>query len=311
MNGDGSQANPWIITTWDELISDNRQNTDYCEWHGGDINLNDIRPQGYTSGVVIKGRIDFKGATIRNYCCSLVRYSSSNEFGIRFNTGANSTSGYVKNLNLLNMYMRTNGVAPFITFSGSENRFVTVTNCRFSGYFIDNSSSSSTSHIIDIPGRSGYTAEQHIDNCAFNIRTQRSGSGTTDLFHTNNAYINNCRFQLDMKMNSNNNLNSNTDNYWGRFTDCKFTGRVYWKTSGLDTSTYVQLTGANCSNNVFLFDFGSYGIQASALNITNDNKKDSQDNYILCYSGGTQCTDAQLGNAQYLSDLGFPIVVPN
>ena len=100
MTGSGTQADPYIITKWSDLIDTTRDNNSFCEWTGGDIDFNEINPTGYDAQIDIKGNIDFHNATFKNF-----RHNgtSTGRGNIWFE---NKT--YMKNLNFLNFYMQIN-----------------------------------------------------------------------------------------------------------------------------------------------------------------------------------------------------------
>lgn len=123
MTGKGTKDDPYIVATWDEFLDvcDNGGNT-YVECARNVIwDMNEIAPNGITSGITLSANIDGSGATIRNLS-SDINNSSAGVF--------NMQQGYLKNINIENCYLQ-DGTALFMQNSYVSN----YDRCIITGYF--------------------------------------------------------------------------------------------------------------------------------------------------------------------------------
>ena len=66
ITGTGTQADPYVVTTWAELASKTSETGVYIKL-GNDIDMNDEYPEGLTSGLTVKcAQIDGDGKAIKN-----------------------------------------------------------------------------------------------------------------------------------------------------------------------------------------------------------------------------------------------------
>lgn len=94
------------ISTWEELLA-TQANTEYI-WTGGNLNFDEIQPNGFSSTIVIAGRVDFNGAVFLNF------RSIAN---VALSYGSSSDNGrYWKNLTFQNIehIVSTNSYGAFI-----------------------------------------------------------------------------------------------------------------------------------------------------------------------------------------------------
>lgn len=141
MTGNGTKDDPYIVATWDEFLDvcDNGITT-YVECARNVVwDMNEISPNGITSGITLSANIDGSGATIRNLS-SDINNPSAGVF--------NMQQGYLKNINIENCDLR-DGTALFMQSSYASN----YDRCIITGYFAHGSavfrSSSSRWHTMN------------------------------------------------------------------------------------------------------------------------------------------------------------------
>lgn len=294
MTGSGTQADPYIISAWSELIT-SRNATDYYEWHGGNLDFNTIQPSGFSSAITIYGIGDFKGATFKNF-----RSIASNAHGINFN------GRYLYNLNFLNAYFSGNDIG--IAF-GLSNNSSSVNNCSFSGIVTPRTGFSS-SHVSMLDSLAGGSGRVTLNQCAVNFEAYNN-SGNMYIVGDKVSLID-CRVNLDIVHNglamTAYGYGDGYETYRG-FQNCKFTGRVLnteGETIVISRNGYGEDTGNQppIKNNAFLFSEGSYKLHSSGgVSVCNSDT-------MTLDAGSTNvvaCTSAQLQNPAYLRSVGFPI----
>lgn len=284
MTGSGTQADPYILTTWEELLNA----SGYCEWHGGNLNFNDIQPSGFTSLVSIGGIIDFKGATFINFKSK--NTSTQNPGGIIFTSS-------ISNLNFLKSKFE-NVRSPLIQVARTPNSG-TATSCAFEGEV-------TTTHNVDIIGsayNSSYYHRSNYQKCAFRFRANTTAQ---IWFATGTAGFIDCDIYTDIIQNGaefSNIYRGGTGEYNSRFSNCRLRGRFI--NSGGD---YVKVGDTNSRHgfNFFDFDSGTYLLLSSSSKSVYNSEK------ITAYEGTTNvvgCTAEQLASVSYLrsSNVGWDI----
>lgn len=275
MTGSGTQADPYILTTWEELLNA----SGYCEWHGGNLNFNDIQPSGFTSLVSIGGIIDFKGATFINFKSK--NTATQNPGGIIFTSS-------ISNLNFLKARFE-NVRSPLIQVARTPNSG-TATSCAFEGEV-------TTTHDVDIIGSaysSSYYDRSNYQKCAFRFRANTTAQ---IWFATGTAGFIDCDIYTDIIQNGaefSNIYRGGTGEYNSRFSNCRLRGRFI--NSGGD---YVKVGDTNSRHgfNFFDFDSGTYLLLSSSSKSVYNLEK------ITAYEGTTNvvgCTSAQLSSVSYL-----------
>lgn len=104
------------ISTWEELLA-TQANTEYI-WTGGNLNFDEIQPEGFTSAVNIKGNIDFNGAVFLNF---------RSQASTAIQRSGGSSASYFKNITFQNAEhtpASTNPAVFFSGFSGKTNKVV-------------------------------------------------------------------------------------------------------------------------------------------------------------------------------------------
>lgn len=267
MTGSGTQADPYILTTWQELIASRGQST-YSIWQGGNLDFNTIAPNGFTSDVKIYGAVNFNNATFKNL---YIRNG-----GLYFYNGV----GSIQKLNLINCYIIPQYSA--ITFGTALNNYVDDVKISM---LVTPSADDKTA--IECGYTNGYL---YFNRCAITVDciTPYSFFLSSSL-----GDYKDCTFNFNIKQ------SGATLSQWGRstFVNCKVNGQV------LNTSGNSIGLGSSNSGTFYNFDSGTYTASSTATSVYDSSK---------CTITGTNvigCTTAQLGNAEYLRSVGFPIGV--
>lgn len=281
MTGSGTQADPYIITTWEELIDTTSRTTiDFCEWDGGDIDLNDIKPEGYMDSIVINGIIDFKDATIKN-----LRTIAGNKTPIVFAFG---TNGYIKNLNLLNCFF-TGSYRYAIQFGQDVSSDIYLENLRI-GTFLDLASSDDCTIIRTTPDSRSYSST--FQKCSFNFRSDTQSKVCLVYGRRQDFY--DCQFDFDIKSRDRYNVVENE--YKADVYHSIIKGRYVGQ-----TETTKNFTGFNNHSNIYLFDEGSYTSNSQGITIYNS------ENCTITGTNVVGCTSTQMADTTYLKSIGFAI----
>lgn len=122
MTGKGTKDDPYIVATWDEFLDvcDNGSST-YVECARNVVwDMDEIAPNGITSGISLSANVDGSGATIRNLVSDI-----NNPSGGVFNM----QQGYLKNINIENCNLQ-DGTALFMQSSYTSN----YDRCVITGY---------------------------------------------------------------------------------------------------------------------------------------------------------------------------------
>lgn len=123
MTGKGTKDDPYIVATWDEFLDvcDDGSST-YVECARNVVwDMDEIAPNGITSGISLSANVDGSGATIRNLVSDI-----NNPSGGVFNM----QQGYLKNINIENCNLQ-DGTALFMQNSYTSN----YDRCVITGYF--------------------------------------------------------------------------------------------------------------------------------------------------------------------------------
>lgn len=266
MTGSGTAQDPYILTTWQELIASRGENT-YSVWQGGDLDFNTIAPNGFTSDVKIYGAVNFNNATFKNL------YIKNG--GLYFYNGV----GSIQKLNLINCYIVSRYSA--ISFGTALNNYVddvkismlatpnadntTLIGCDYGNhsYLYLRRCAITISCITSYKVYLSYSLGDFQD-CIFNFNIKQSGTVLSQYQRSN-------------------------------FINCKVNGQV------LNTSGNSIGLGSSNSATFFNFDSGTYTASSNTTSVYDSSK------CTITGTNVTGCTTAQLGNAEYLRSIGFPI----
>lgn len=267
MTGSGTAQDPYILTTWQELIASRGADT-YSVWQGGNLDFNTIAPNGFSSDVTIHGAVDFSGATFKNLY--LRNCSLKMSYGV----------GSIKNWNLINCYILPEysaiyfGIALYnyvndvkismlVTPSADDK---TAIDCGYgNGYLYFNRCAITVDCITPYSFFLSSSLGDYKD-CTFNFNIKQSGTVLSEYQRSN-------------------------------FINCKVNGRV------LNTSGNSIGLGSNNSATFYNFDSGTYTASSTVTSVYDSGK------CTITGTNVTGCTTAQLGNAEYLRSVGFPIGV--
>lgn len=267
MTGSGTQQDPYILTTWAELIA-SRSDSSYSVWQGGDLDFNTIAPNGFTSDVIIHGAVDFSEATFKNLYlrnCSL-----------KMNHGV----GSIKNWNLINCYILPEYSA--IYFGTALYNY--VNDVKISAIVTESSDNHS---ILSCGYGSGYL---YFNRCAITLEC----ISTNEVYLTGNiCTFYDCALNFDIETPA----ASLGDYQRGTFNNCKITGKV------LNSYGNAVKLGSNHVSSFFDLNEGTYEGTSSPVSLYNSEK------CTITGEGMEGCTTSELGDAEYLHSIGFPIGV--
>jgi hypothetical protein len=291
ITGSGTQADPYIVTTWSELITD-RDNSSYVEWHGGDLDFNNINDgQGFNGSVTIKGNVDFKGATFRNFYSRASTYPKS---CLNFDFPNN---GYTKNLSLLNCLLESVSLYHGIRFGNNENSNVyhtEVTNVRISGKITSLASSVSNTAFLYFDRRHSYAGETIIQSCSFNFECDLAQNVQ---FAGVDADFQDCRIKTKVKTGSTT-FDRTFNNSQNTYKNCMFEGSFINK-----NGDPVSLANSASSANMYLFTEGTY-----TTNSNNANSVYDKDTCTMSGNGVTGLHTSEFKDKSALQAAGFPVV---
>lgn len=284
MTGTGTEQDPYICDTWEELISVSTAKTVYIRMAENLIfDFNEIQPLGFDSQVNLSGQIDFNGCTFKNF------YSKS----LRAVYILNGTSW--QNLSFENFYQQavsssSSQDAGFL-YTDSGSSAIKITNCKFYGKV--NYGIYSTKNAIVFYSTNYRTLQ--FEQCAFSLECSCT-SGIFSLFRA--QFLKNCNVRF--VINSHNagifSSNESTVNY---ALNSLFDGKI-----DVSDMTGSVLSGGNPSG------YNVYKVQTNApmqytgagVSVFNsDLSPDTQGNDTF-----VGCTSGQLKNADYLYSVGFP-----
>lgn len=271
ITGTGTQADPYIVTTFAELMAKTHEEGKYVKL-GNSINMNNEYPDGFddTTFAILCTELDGDGYSISN---------------IRIKPGVSGLNRFlyitkestIKNINFKNIYLTDDqsfddvNVKYYVHFTGP-----TYVNCTFSGALYCSSSSYLT-YLI--------RGKNRFSKCSFNVYFY--GSYTTIQPSDNMA---DCTFE---ECDINFHKESSSQYAYIKIVNSNVTGQV----EGLyvlNNSSY-SIIDANVNS--------LYSQSTVTLVICNADKVSWSQNVI------TRVSDTNLGSTEYLVALGFPIQV--
>lgn len=307
MTGSGTQQDPYILTTWQELIASRDENT-YSEWHGGDLDFNDIQPSGFKSTIQIYGGIDFKNATFKNFR----QIGNFNDFVIFRSVGG------IYNLNFLNFYItKTEGHADATIFRFLWNqRSLPYNNLKFSGRIDVNMNNDCIVPIFgqdwsyngSYAGINGLSA--NIECVVTNPVSSSTNRATLPIFsgtnysstYGNEVNVKNCDVTINIDY-----TDSKTTApllVLSTMQNCRIEGRV---THNGNTGGQIMYSrNSYGGGNRFLLEGNGYYIYQGGLSVYDSSKMSLESGSSECVKG---CTSSQINSPSYLHSIGFPIGV--
>lgn len=208
MTGTGTQADPYIVDTWEDFVTAVGATGAYVEIPPGTVwDMNDISPEGVVQTTVRCAKINGNGATINNA-------RITNE--ALLNVSSSVTSTTIENLNILNVladsYVLYNSGAPAtlnlerVVFSGILNstaliyQYNKTINVRECGFTLQGSASNI------------YTIRQGLiyhNDCNLNIDLENIGEdryGTRASMDLKNCYLSGKCSRINLTSSATNNI---------------------------------------------------------------------------------------------------------
>jgi hypothetical protein len=183
MAGTGTQADPYIITTYAELVEKAAESGVYIKIDN-DINITDEYPDGDMPPLVVKSIIDGDNKTISNW---YALYTNNNKNLIEV-----YSTGVIKNLNLQNIYA---------TLFGSSRGFVANANSNTSSYCFENCNISGV--ILSGSFFRGDYCRYLMKDCSVNLLFKSSAKFINiSQAYMHDAEINNCYVKLKSESNT-------------------------------------------------------------------------------------------------------------
>lgn len=278
MTGTGTQADPFIVTTWEEFLSVcNVSTSTYVEWNNGEVNFNEIQPSGFTDPIEIK-------SNIRLYKVKWRKFVSRAK--IAFKITASATKIDLEEFEFTDaelFHPASNNSYDGAVFSsgGTSTRGVyTIKNCEFS-YRQDSAGNGGFIKYISGSSKAVGTAMKIKSNCTGEYAFE-SGAGSLSYSE--------CNIKLDIQAGS---LAGPL-----RAFLCWYSGKIQTSAASWSIST------GNLLGN-FVFD-----VECNASISLNTYQFRSVYNSDKCTVTGTNwigATTAQLSDTTYLYNQGLPV----
>ena len=271
ITGTGTQADPYVVTTWAELASKTSETGVYIKL-GNNIDMNTEYPEGLTSGLTVNcNQIDGDGKTVKNL------YLQSG--ALITCAGRNST--WI-NTELLNWVIGNGSDAASITANGSTSGTYTFNQCKLSGR-LNGGSGANTSYLAATGRikfyRSSINMQMAANTSTINMSADWRNCCTMEYCNVN--FTGETAETLNIVL-----VNSYIK---GALASATLNATRY-PDGQVSTYSVMDITAAAFTAN-------------SAINLVlaNSEKCSSIEQYL------TSVTTAQLTNATYLSGIGFPI----
>ena len=272
ITGTGTSADPYVVTTWDELADKAAESGKYVKL-GNDIDLNNEYPEGLASGLSVScTQIDGDGKTVKNL------YLQSG--ALITCAGRNSTW---KNAQLLNWVIGDGSSAASITANGNTSGTYTFNQCKISGR-INGGAGSSNSSFLAKSGRIKFY------RCSLNMQ-MTANTSTIDMTGDwrNCCTMEYCNVNFSGETDKTLNIVLVNSYIKGSLSSATLNATRY-PDGQVSTYSVLDISAAAFTAN-----------SATNTVLANSEKSSSIGQYL------TSVTSAQLTNATYLSGIGFPI----
>lgn len=273
ITGTGTQADPYVVTTWDELLSVSDTDGVYIDLPDNAVyDMNDFYPEGIAETIQLRGFINGNGATIKN-----AAYRGG---ACAFKMSGNSNYGSIKNLNFANFRLQaTYTGASLLGTDNGEYSGRAFELCRFSGRI------EVLSGDYCAISRGGYQAEHY--RCSYNIEAIGQTSIDTGNYGAISRY---CRIEI-------NNVGGQYPFYVSP-DNSYITGHVgsLYMIRVDSRGAYESVMDATVETRIGM----ETGTPIKVL--VNTDKYSG-----TLPSGYLGCTTAQLRDAAYLHSIGFPV----
>lgn len=124
VSGTGTQADPYVVTTWAELVAKAAESDKYVKV-ANNINVIAEYPDGDAPTLVLNSNVDGDNKTINEWYCT----------GSRYMISTNNTLHYIKNCIFTNIKTTYHLVSIQVPYG--QDSFVVVNNCKFAGVMGD------------------------------------------------------------------------------------------------------------------------------------------------------------------------------
>jgi hypothetical protein len=297
ITGTGAQADPFVVTTYSELVSKITNPDSLSECYikiGNDINIADEYPFGDmpTLDFGVNVFLDGDGKTIKNWY-----YTGSGTDGVIRLYSKTSHPCQMKNLNLANIVLKTssqNFVYISDSGSGSQTSEVLVDNCSFVGEFFgvvlliqwtnqNVSAMRRCAFNVLLKANQVFNRDSYqipLESC--NVRIVSESTTGADLIKTSSLFPHNCYFDISIP----NGSTSSTST----ISNCIYDNCVIKLTTPL---------GSTASSKA------KFGVSSSSYNVSILNTSDATG---VEPSGSTQIkevTDQNWHDIAYLQSIGF------
>ena len=289
MTGTGTQADPYVPSTWAEFVTAVGTASAYVSVPEGTVwDMNDIAPEGISSEITVAAyRVEGNGAEIRNLFFT---------GGGCFTMPTNPSGNYHSLINLIFSNIMIENGSCFVKTPANPTNWQTLTlaQCKLSGKIIDSAF---------VKFQAGESQNVGLNRSSLNLEV----SGNSTLAHQASS-----NYGLRFTMSNANMMISGRMAASANGAGIAVNNSVIrgdWNTvSGL----YISLSDTASQYSIFDVDIpaGSYLQTQYTVNkvLVNSDKIASG---ATVSSGFTRVTDAQLHDAAYLNsiDIGFPIGV--
>lgn len=276
MAGTGTQADPYIITTYAELVEKAAESGVHIKV-GNDINITDEYPDGDMPPLIVKSIIDGDNKTISNW---YALYTNNNKDLIEV-----YSTGVIKNLNLQNIYAILSSSRGFVANANSNTSSYCFENCNISGVILSGSFFR------------GYYSQYLMKDCSVNLLFKSSAKFISiSQAYMKDAEINNCYVKLKSE--------SNTYLFYSSASSASSLGMdSYYEIDQTAFGISSSFIFSNCvfditTNSTFTFNINSSSASPSIINTTKAPNCTPQ-NKLLGVS------DEHWLDTTYLASIGF------
>ncbi len=294
MTGTGTQADPYIIQNFDDLLNVSGGSGTYYKL-GVDIDVNDTPyANGWKSQVNLEcSSFDGDGHTIRNIVMSQPITYGDYKFTFPFGCSSSfSGSTAYKNLNIENAYILGENPGLFRFYVRTH----TFTNCRFSVHFFSSHSDSVASFGL-IAAYSNVIADLY--DCSFFLEIDED-----KYFHTlwDSGSIYDCQFKVNIRTNASNGLKL----FYKDFNGSSLLGSITCSNTSYSPTFFNSMSNSYMAANVS--GFGTITL-AESVPLTSFYDKELIDSAssIATATSLYPLTTAQCKDAVYLKSIGFAV----
>lgn len=276
ITGTGTQADPFVVTTYAELVEKAAESGVYIKV-GNDINITDEYPDGDMPPLVVKSIIDGDNKIISNWY-AIYTNNYNNVISVY-------SSGVIRNLNLQNIYAMPYSSRGFVANADSNTSSYCFENCNISGVILSGS-------FFD-----GYYCKYLMKNCSVNLLFKNTAKFISiDQAYMKDAEINNCYVKLKSE--------SNTYLFYSSASSASNLGRgSYYEIDQAAFGISSSFIFSNCvfditTNSTFTFNINDSSASPSIINTTKAPNCTPQNKLL-------GVTAENWLNTEYLASIGF------